>query len=944
MNLASSKRQWPLGRGFERYYGFLGGETNQWYPDLVYDNHPVAQPALAGGGLPPHGRPHRQGDRVHPGREGDRAGQAVLPLLLPGRRARPAPRAEGVGRQVQGQVRHGLRGLPRAGVRAPEGARASSPTDAELSPINPYADTTSHDGKPWSELDRVRPWDSLSDDEKRLFARMAEVYAGFLSHADHELGRLLDYLEETGQLDNTIIVLVSDNGASGEGGPNGSVNENKFFNGVPDTIEENLKHLDELGGPRTYNHYPTGWAWAFNTPFKMWKRYANYEGGTADPLIVSWPQGIAEPRRAAPPVHPRDRHRADAARVPRRRAARRRQRLHPERRSRASASRTASTTPTRRRGSRPSSTRCSAPGRSGTRAGRPRPRCRPRRTRGATSHQQRWELFDTEDGPQRVPRPRRAAPGEAAGADRAVVGRGGQVPGAAARVPRRGRDPRHRAAAALASRATRYVYYPGGAEVPESVAPNIRNRSYTIAAEIEIETPEAGGVIFSQGSRFGGHALYLQDGRLKYVYNWLGELVQIVESDEPIPTRPRRPLRLLRARGDTMPTQGTLSLHIRDQKVGEETIMTQPGKFGLGGGGLVVGRSGAEPVTDDYRGRSALAVRRRHDQARRHRRQRRSRSSTSRRRRGRRSPASERGTAARKSWPQRLGSIPVLLVGSRARFHGSWSRPDPVRVHAPALGEAEDEQVERQDPEDRPLRGAVGLWQELGGRPDLTKSLDRVSRTLPGPPLAVQDERANGVVHRGQVPVEKLLGVVGLGGDEGALAELQHSLLRRRPVAPGADDEPAVMVGGLEPRSLERDFDGSRKPGDVVARHRGHACDDSRVALGMAVRLLDLWRHLHDLVGELGERALGGSGDEPGRPVEGTHGLGRQGCRALVAQGHEDVGLPRPQDELQRLDSLPSGQLGSNLGGVKSCAQPVERTCPSGKRRSPTRSGTPRSH
>src|SRR5262249_43540782 len=110
------------------------------------------------------------------------------------------------------------------------------PESAELSPINPYAATTSHDGKPWSEFDVVRPWDSLSDDEKRLFARMAEVYAGFLSHADHQLGRLLDYLEESGQLDNTLIVLVSDNGASGEGGPNGSVNENKFFNGIPDTI------------------------------------------------------------------------------------------------------------------------------------------------------------------------------------------------------------------------------------------------------------------------------------------------------------------------------------------------------------------------------------------------------------------------------------------------------------------------------------------------------------------------------------------------------------------------------------------------------------------------------------------------------------------------------------------------------------------------------------
>ena len=141
----------------------------------------------------------------------------------------------------------------------------------------------------------MRPWESLSSDEKRLFARMAEVYAGFLGHADHQIGRLLDYLEQSGQLDNTIIILVSDNGASGEGGPNGSVNENKLFNGIPDSIEANLPQLEELGSPATYNHYPTGWAWAFNTPFKMWKRYSNFEGGTADPMIVSWPAGSPPP-------------------------------------------------------------------------------------------------------------------------------------------------------------------------------------------------------------------------------------------------------------------------------------------------------------------------------------------------------------------------------------------------------------------------------------------------------------------------------------------------------------------------------------------------------------------------------------------------------------------------------------------------------------------------
>ena len=266
MNLASRKTQWPLGRGFERFYGFLGAETNQWYPDLVLRQPPGRPALLAGGGLPLRRRHHRQGAVVHPGREGDRARQAVLHVLLPRRRPCAAPRAEGVGGQVQGQVRHGLRGLSRDRLRAAEedGHRHRPGRAVADQPVHRRAERGRQ--ADWPELDTVRPWDSLSDDEKRLFCRMAEVYAGFLSHADHEIGRLLDYLEETGELDNTLIVLVSDNGASGEGGPNGSVNENKIFNGLPDQIEENLPFLDELGGPKTYNHYPTGWAFAFNTP------------------------------------------------------------------------------------------------------------------------------------------------------------------------------------------------------------------------------------------------------------------------------------------------------------------------------------------------------------------------------------------------------------------------------------------------------------------------------------------------------------------------------------------------------------------------------------------------------------------------------------------------------------------------------------------------------
>src|SRR5947209_227351 len=293
MNLASAKEHWPLGRGFERYYGFLGAETNQWYPDLTYDNHPVEQP-----GSPEEGY-HFSEDITDKALGFIRDLKAVAPekpfflYYAPGAAHAPHHAPKEWIERYRGKFDTGYE---RAREQTLERQKKLGivPEDTKLPPINPIGTPQSRsgpDGQPFPEVDYTRPWDSLSDGEKKLFSRMAEVYAGFLSHADHQIGRLLDYLEDTGQLENTLVVVVSDNGASGEGGPNGSVNENKFFNGIPDDLKANLAMLDDLGSPKTYNHYPTGWAMAFNTPFKMWKRY-EFEGGISDPCIISWRQGI----------------------------------------------------------------------------------------------------------------------------------------------------------------------------------------------------------------------------------------------------------------------------------------------------------------------------------------------------------------------------------------------------------------------------------------------------------------------------------------------------------------------------------------------------------------------------------------------------------------------------------------------------------------------------
>ena len=145
----------------------------------------------------------------------------------------------------------------------------------------------------------VQEWAKLPADERKLYARMMEVFAGFCEHMDHHVGRLVDFLEKMGELDNTLIMFISDNGASSEGGPNGSVNENKFFNNVPDDLKQNLAAIDELGGPKYFNHYAWGWTHAGNTPFRRWKR-ETYRGGVSDPFIVHWPKGIKNTGKVCP--------------------------------------------------------------------------------------------------------------------------------------------------------------------------------------------------------------------------------------------------------------------------------------------------------------------------------------------------------------------------------------------------------------------------------------------------------------------------------------------------------------------------------------------------------------------------------------------------------------------------------------------------------------------
>ena len=313
--------------------------------------------------------------------------------------------------------------------------------------LNPHGEPggTGPDGQPWPMLDTVRPWDSLSPDEQRLFARMAEVFAGFISYNDHQLGRVLDYLEESGQLDNTLVIVISDNGASGEGGPNGSFNEWRFFNGVADTTEVTLPHIDELGTPEVVQPLQHRLGLGLRHAVPLLEALGRLTRA-AWPTCASSPgRRRSRPTRAPPPVHPRRRRRPDDLRAARHRAPRGDQGLHPEP-DRGREFRRRAHRPRRHRARRRSSTRCSASARSTTRAGWPRT-VHPPIAGWGNFDQDEWELYHLDDDRAQATNLAAERTRPAGDAEEPLVLLRGHLQRAAARRPHRARAGARRAAA-----------------------------------------------------------------------------------------------------------------------------------------------------------------------------------------------------------------------------------------------------------------------------------------------------------------------------------------------------------------------------------------------------------------------------------------------------------------------------------------------------------------
>lgn len=590
--------RWPLGRGFERYYGFLGGDTSQYYPDLVHDNHQVPPPATPEQGY------HLTPDLVDHAISFIADSKQVAPdkpffmYFATGAMHAPHHVPREWADRYKGQFDDGWDAY-RQKVFARQKELGIIPGNTQLPPPDPD----------------VKPWAECSADEQRLYARMMEVFAGYLEHTDHHLGRLLAFLEELGELDNTLVMLISDNGASAEGGPTGSVNESKFFNNVPEDLEENLRAIDELGGPRYFNHYAWGWTMAGNTPFRRWKR-ETYRGGTADPFIVHWPRGIqarGELRTQychaidmlptvldclglEPPLHLRgvtqspieglslayclddgkaeSRHRTQYFEMFGHRSL-----YHDGWRA-----------------------VCPVPGPSFKEAGMGFGQLEVTEEKLRELDAKGWELYHVAEDfseTRNVAAENRGKLIEMIALWYLEAGKYNVMP-----IDSRGTARLFEQRPELAPDRTRYVYYPHTSAIAENAAARLLNRPHSITATVELTDGEE-GVLVSQGGNTGGFSLFVKDHRLHYTHNYVGSQQFHVTSDTTLPPgrhelryefEPTGKPELGKGRG----SPGKAQLYVDGKLAGQAQLpFTMPMMMGLGEG-LSVGRDEGSAVSSEY--------------------------------------------------------------------------------------------------------------------------------------------------------------------------------------------------------------------------------------------------------------------------------------------------------------------------------------------------------
>jgi arylsulfatase A-like enzyme len=575
---------WPSNLGFQYFYGFLGGDTNQWAPGLVENTKRIEAPYD-----PAY---HFMTDMTNRAIDWVRTQKTTQPnkpffvYFAPGATHAPHQAPKSWIDRFQGRFDQGWDRV-REETFARQKQLGVIPPDTILTPRHKS----------------IPAWDSLSADDKRLYARMQEVFAGYLAYTDSEIGRLIDAVEQLGELDNTLVLyIVGDNGASPEGGVTGTDNEAKRFNGIFDTAESSRRLIDQLGGPLAYNNYPVGWAYAGSTPFKWTKQIASHFGGTRNPLVISWPKHIKERGGLRTQFH----HVIDIAPTIYEAVG-----IQPPAEVNGIMQKPIEGVSLLYTFQEPQ-----AKGRRltqyfemlGSRAlyhdgwvaaafhGRIPWAAFP--LGGSVDVDvEPWELYHIDGDFSEAKDLAKANPKKLRelqsmfwieAAKHQVLPIDDRTAGRLLANPQPRVDPGRTVA----------TFFPG-IVLPEAVAPNTKNRSYAITAFVNLEKPGAEGVLVAQGGRFGGFTFYIKNGKLIWHFNFLNAARYTITSNVDVPPGKSR-LRYEFAFAGDANGSGTGRLFINDQPAGEGQIGKTPRGVLSIDETFNVGEDIATPVSEDY--------------------------------------------------------------------------------------------------------------------------------------------------------------------------------------------------------------------------------------------------------------------------------------------------------------------------------------------------------
>ncbi|KAA9153598.1 arylsulfatase [Amycolatopsis acidicola] len=560
--------QWPLARGFERYYGFLEGISDQFYPELVQDNQRVEPPKTPEEGY------HLTEDLVDHAidfvsdQKSSAPDKPYFLYLALGTAHTPHQAPREYLERVRGRYDQGWDEV-RAARHAEQLRAGVIPPGTDLAPRN----------------DSVVPWDELPADDRRVMARMQEAFAAMVEHTDDQLARLFAHLERLGTRENTMIVLMSDNGASQEGGRDGTVNTIAYENGDSVTTAQNLAGLDEIGGPRNHSNYPWGWAQAANTPLKRYKQNT-HAGGVRAPLVVSWPRGITDSG-----LRSQFHHVIDVAPtildlvgadMPELRHGLPQLPVHGTslRYTFGGADET-----TRRGTQYFEMYGHRAIWHEGWKAVA-------YHERGTSYDDDVWELYHLDEDFSECHNLAAQHPEVLQN----LIGRWWSEAARYDVFPLDDRNFAERAAryhsASSPRRRRSYRYYPGMTRVPGGITPLIYDRSFTIEAAVDMTAGDE-GVLVAHGDVCGGHVLYVRNGQLHYEYNHQGTRYHVAG---PLHGSPERLAMRFTKTGQLC---GKASLWCDDSEIGVGTIASTA-RFMIGWQGLTIGRDSLSPVSWDY--------------------------------------------------------------------------------------------------------------------------------------------------------------------------------------------------------------------------------------------------------------------------------------------------------------------------------------------------------